>query len=71
MDSNKIVLCNEMLCSIAEDYHDIGSCNDADPKYCQYYLNYADNLATRGVLIKDSMGLMLNKQFVDVELVLG
>lgn len=69
-DSN-IVLCNEGLCSIADDYRDPHSCNDADPDYCQYELKYADNLATRGVIVKDSVGLMLHSQKIDVDLAFG
>ncbi|KAG0567265.1 hypothetical protein KC19_7G122300 [Ceratodon purpureus] len=70
-NSDRIVLCNERICSIADDYHDPDDCDDADPDYCQYDLRYADNLGTKGVLVKDSVGLMLHSHQVDVELAFG
>jgi hypothetical protein len=71
VNSNRIMLCNDELCSIADDYHDLDGCDDADPEYCQYDLHYADNLGTRGVLVRDSVGMMLHGHQVDVELAFG
>ena len=69
-NSDSIIFCNDDLCRLADDYHDPDDCV-ANSDYCQYELTYADNLGTRGVLVRDTVSLMLHSQRVDVELAFG